>query len=94
VLNYKECITKLDVFIQLSRPHFEIGLFSLATTRHARHLGSGMMTESTPRTDRDAASLDAFATDAQLALRQQIHEQYSQPKINFPLGHRPALLAR
>lgn len=43
-----------------------------------------MMTESTPPTDRDDAAPEAFATDAQLALRQQIHEQYSQPKIDFP----------
>jgi SAM-dependent methyltransferase len=42
------------------------------------------MTYSDPGTDRDILMKRAYATDEHLAVRYRIHEQYSDPKIDFP----------
>lgn len=43
------------------------------------------MQNSHPPTDRDLLTREAYASDAQLAVRIRTHELYSQPKIDFPL---------
>ena len=43
------------------------------------------MQNSNPPTDRDILTKEAYASDAQLAVRIRTHELYSEPKVDFPL---------